>query len=194
MVSVGAVVVMAFNAGSCSLEGDLAIFDLKMFRTPLELAIGEWKERHAAVLRVTPGEVERRWVQGRGLLDTHAAKDHWFDLSTDFCSKSPDTGRSYDFKAACVRHDFGYRNLKRLDLHWNCVGATANRACGWGGLPVGTIGAHYNRANRLAVNAQFRRDMDAHCETRPMHQRAECHRAAALYHAVVDIAAKVGER
>lgn len=188
----GMLVAMAVVGGSCSLEEDLAKFDLKVFRTPLDAAIAEWKASHASVLKVPVAEVDRRWAQGRGQLDTQPAKEYWFDLSTDFCSAGPDSGRSYDFKAACVRHDFGWRNLKRLDVHWSCPGASASRPCGWGGLPVGTIGTHYNRANKLAVNAQFRRDMDAHCATRPLSQRVECRKAAALYHALVDLAAKVG--
>lgn len=38
------------------------------------------------------------------------------DWSTDGCSAPfvGNTGRSFNFRRACVRHDFGYRNYKRL--------------------------------------------------------------------------------
>ena len=44
------------------------------------------------------------------------ANDVWFDWSTVWCSAPiiGNTGRSFDFTAACRRHDFGYRNYKAL--------------------------------------------------------------------------------
>ena len=46
----------------------------------------------------------------------------WFDWSTDGCSAPlvGGEGRSFNFVAACRRHDFGYRNLKLLDQRYNC--------------------------------------------------------------------------
>ncbi len=38
-----------------------------------------------------------------------------FDWSTDFCSSSPDQPLGFDFRLSCYRHDFGYRNFKRLN-------------------------------------------------------------------------------
>ena len=43
-----------------------------------------------------------------------------YDWSSDGCSTPlpvglGDTGRSYNFRAACQRHDFGYRNFRLLD-------------------------------------------------------------------------------
>jgi hypothetical protein len=35
-----------------------------------------------------------------------------FDWSTDYCSSSPDNPLGFDFRLACYRHDFGYRNYK----------------------------------------------------------------------------------
>lgn len=36
-----------------------------------------------------------------------------FDWSSDGCSNSPDHPFGFDFTAACLRHDFGYRNFLR---------------------------------------------------------------------------------
>jgi len=38
-----------------------------------------------------------------------------FDWSTDYCSSSPDQPLGFDFRLPCQRHDFGYRNFKRLN-------------------------------------------------------------------------------
>jgi hypothetical protein len=40
------------------------------------------------------------------------------DWSSDACSGSPDKPFGFDFKPACHRHDFGYRNNKRQG-RWN---------------------------------------------------------------------------
>ena len=40
------------------------------------------------------------------------------DWSSDACSWSPDKPFGFDFKPACHRHDFGYRNNKRQG-RWN---------------------------------------------------------------------------
>ncbi|GAA3648204.1 phospholipase [Nonomuraea antimicrobica] len=37
-----------------------------------------------------------------------------FDWSSDLCSGSPDRPLGFDFRPACRRHDFGYRNYKAL--------------------------------------------------------------------------------
>ena len=39
-----------------------------------------------------------------------------FDWSTDYCSSSPDQPMGFDFRLSCHRHDFGYRNFKRLGV------------------------------------------------------------------------------
>ncbi|MFG3114869.1 phospholipase [Streptomyces sp. NPDC048197] len=50
-----------------------------------------------------------------------AARDHrskWaayrFNWNTDYCSKSPDNPLGFPFHLRCARHDFGYRNYKRM--------------------------------------------------------------------------------
>jgi hypothetical protein len=37
-----------------------------------------------------------------------------FDWSTDYCSSSPDNPFGFPFSSGCVRHDFGYRNYKKI--------------------------------------------------------------------------------
>ncbi|PHH78427.1 hypothetical protein CDD80_6932 [Ophiocordyceps camponoti-rufipedis] len=39
-----------------------------------------------------------------------------FDWSTDACTSLPDEPFGFDFKWACIRHDFGYRNYRRLGV------------------------------------------------------------------------------
>jgi hypothetical protein len=47
-------------------------------------------------------------------------QSHWadyaFDWSTDYCSASPDKPLGFDFRISCHRHDFGYRNFKKLSV------------------------------------------------------------------------------
>lgn len=38
------------------------------------------------------------------------------DWSSDGCSKAPDRPSGFDFLPSCQRHDFGYRNYKRLQM------------------------------------------------------------------------------
>ncbi|MFJ9644725.1 phospholipase [Streptomyces sp. NPDC101206] len=50
------------------------------------------------------------WTAGRAHQSRWAA--YGFDWSTDHCSSSPDNPFGFPFRAACARHDFGYRNYK----------------------------------------------------------------------------------
>ena len=76
--------------------------------------------------------------------------DRWFDWTNDGCSAPllGSTGRAYDFRHACMRHDFGYRNLHRLEHRY------------------GHGHTYWNGANRRRVDRQFLADMTAHCRTR----------------------------
>ena len=70
-------------------------------------------------------------------LDRETWATYNFDWSTDHCSTSPDQPLGFDFRLACHRHDFGYRNYKaanrfadnkaRLD---NAFYADLKRKCG----------------------------------------------------------------
>jgi hypothetical protein len=101
-----------------------------------------------------------------------ATPDRWFDWSTDGCSAPlvGDTGRSFDFRAACRRHDFGYRNLRLLERRYG-RGAT-----------------YWNHTNRRAVDERFRTDMLAHCATRAPWLRIQCRWWAFTYFTAVRIA------
>ncbi|MFI5531776.1 phospholipase [Kitasatospora sp. NPDC051853] len=69
------------------------------------------------------------------------AKDPWkFDWSTDGCSHVPDNPLGFNFKYACHRHDFGYRNYKAL------VGRTT-----------------FNAKYKAHVDDVFLRDMNTQC-------------------------------
>ena len=79
--------------------------------------------------------------------------DSRFDWSSDGCSAPiiESTGRTFDFRNACRRHDFGYRNYSRLDN-----------------------GTKWTSALRARVDAVFLKDMRADCARRPRVVRASC--------------------
>jgi hypothetical protein len=52
------------------------------------------------------------WNNAR--LNQAAWAEYGFDWSTDYCSSSPDQPLGFDFRLACYRHDFGYRNYKAV--------------------------------------------------------------------------------
>ena len=98
--------------------------------------------------------------------------DRWFDWSTDGCSAPlvGDTGRSFDFRQPCRRHDFGYRNLRLLERRY------------------GRGSTYWNHTNRKAVDERFRADMLAHCATRAIWLRTQCRWWAATYYTAVRLA------
>ena len=65
----------------------------------------------------------------------------FLDWTTDGCSAPVvgGEGRSFNFTQACMRHDFGYRNIKRLGL--------------------------FNELVRTKLDEQFRRDLESSCAT-----------------------------
>lgn len=89
----------------------------------------------------------------------------WFDWSTDFCSGPlvGSTGRSFDFRLACRRHDFAYRNTKLLDVRYNCPSRPPGALCEFTDWRHGRF---WNAVARHAIDRQFRRDMRAHCWSR----------------------------
>jgi hypothetical protein len=97
--------------------------------------------------------------------------DRWFDWSTDWCSAPlvGSTGRSFDFRASCRRHDFGYRNLQLLDRRY-------------AGSDV------WNGASRHRVDQQLLTDMKAHCRARPWYEEATCRLWADTFYAAVRLA------
>jgi hypothetical protein len=83
-----------------------------------------------------------------------------FDWSTDYCTGGPDQPNGYDFRLACWRHDFGYRNYR----------------AGSGLRP------HKNR-----VDAAFHADMMRVCDREPPANRRDCARIANAYHWAVRV-------
>jgi hypothetical protein len=95
--------------------------------------------------------------------------DRWFDWSTDGCSAPllGNRGNSYDFLQPCMRHDFGYRNLQRMEHRYG-AGRT-----------------FWNPANRHRVDQQFLADMKHHCHTRVFWRQPACFVYAYTYYAAV---------
>lgn len=83
------------------------------------------------------------------------------DWTTDYCSAPlvGNTGRSFNFRTPCQRHDFAYRNMKLL----------------------GTLG----EANRRRVDEQFLSDMRSTCTSRPITQKFNCLAWAETFYAAV---------
>ena len=97
-----------------------------------------------------------------------------YDWSSDGCSTPlpvglGDTGRSYNFRAACQRHDFGYRNFRLLDA-------------------AGAHGQWWNETTRRRIDDQFLADMLVSCAPRPWTQRTSCRAWARVYHRAVRVA------
>ena len=101
-----------------------------------------------------------------------ATGDLWFDWTTDGCSAPliGDTGLSFDFRESCVRHDFGYRNLRLLESRY------------------GTGRTYWNATNRKRVDQQFWKDMKAHCRGRALPLRPSCNAWAETFFRAVRIA------
>jgi hypothetical protein len=85
------------------------------------------------------------------------------DWSTDYCSAPfvGNTGRSFNFRLPCQRHDFGYRNLK-------------------------IIGA-FTEENRKRVDDRFLVDMKSTCTPRGVTQRYNCFLWADTFYAAVRV-------
>jgi hypothetical protein len=72
------------------------------------------------------------------------------DWTTDGCSAPVvgSAGRSFNFRSACTRHDFGYRNYKRLML--------------------------FDELTREQIDRQFRFDIESSCATKVRTLRIRC--------------------
>ena len=72
------------------------------------------------------------------------------DWTTDGCSAPVvgGEGRSFNFTQACMRHDFGYRNIKRLGL--------------------------FNELIRTKLDEQFHRDLESSCATQVRTRKIRC--------------------
>jgi hypothetical protein len=72
------------------------------------------------------------------------------DWSTDYCSAPfvGNAGRSFNFRHACMRHDFAYRNYRRLGL--------------------------FDAAARSAIDAVFHADLVSSCLPKRVSVRLRC--------------------
>jgi hypothetical protein len=115
------------------------------------------------------------------------APDPWFDWSNDACSAPlvGSTGRSFDFTAACIRHDFGYRNLKVLDRRYSCTSRPKGGVCDPARLKPGR---YWNSASRLRVDLQLRADTRAHCASRRLWDRPTCYAWSETFYRAVRVA------
>jgi len=104
----------------------------------------------------------------------------WFDWTSDGCSVPivGGEGRSFNFTAACRRHDFGYRNLKLLDQRYNCANLATGSICG---VSAWSYGKFWNAESRQRVDEQFNRDMLAGCAKRLRTFRVRCEAWALTY-------------
>ena len=74
----------------------------------------------------------------------------FLDWTTDGCSAPVvgGEGRSFNFTQACVRHDFGYRNIKKL--------------------------GQFSEVVRMKIDEQFHRDLDSSCATQVRTRKIRC--------------------
>jgi hypothetical protein len=95
--------------------------------------------------------------------------DPWFDWTSDGCSAPlmGSRGIGYDFRDACRRHDFGYRNMRRLERRY------------------GTGSSYWNHTTRLLADRQFLTDMASSCHHRNLLVRPICSMWAHIYYFVV---------
>jgi len=108
----------------------------------------------------------------------------WFDWTSDGCSVPivGGEGRSFNFTAACRRHDFGYRNLKLLDQRYNCANLAAGSICS---SAAWSFGRFWNAESRQQVDEQFNRDMLNSCAKRLRSFRVRCEAWALTYFTTV---------
>lgn len=92
---------------------------------------------------------------------THKRIHRTLDWGTDHCSAPlvGSTGRSFNFRLPCHRHDFGYRNMKRL--------------------------GRWNEDMRTRIDEQFRTDMRTTCAKRNVTQRFNCYAWAETFYRAV---------
>jgi hypothetical protein len=131
-------------------------------------------EAAVAAAPLTEAEVVDRYIEAE--LDDFLAyraspdRDPRLDWSTDECTAPVvgSTGASFDFTETCLRHDFGYRNYRRLGLF---------------------------EERKALVDNRFLADMRAHCAARALEERDRCRAwAQAFYLAVHHLGHLVGRR
>lgn len=120
-------------------------------------------ERSVAVVSYVAFELD---LAGFTRLKPRLARTHLhLDWSTDGCSAPVvgSEGRTFDFRSACARHDFSYRNFSALGL--------------------------LDEALRARIDEQFRRDLYRSCERQLRTRRVRCVAWAELF---VEVVRRVG--
>ncbi|MEK7293057.1 MAG: phospholipase A2, partial [Actinomycetota bacterium] len=86
------------------------------------------------------------------------------DWTTDGCSAPivGESGRSFNFRHACMRHDFGYRNYKARDM--------------------------FTTDARVRIDTQFRQDLDATCGPKIRTFKIRCIAWAEIFFTAVRLA------
>ncbi|HWJ98578.1 MAG TPA: phospholipase A2 [Acidimicrobiales bacterium] len=152
---------LTVSAASCTPKPTLSELDHKLYAAPLSSFDRWWRDEQAAANRVSRATIDRWLAASPSRLDSAAARSRPWDVSTDLCSFAPDSGPSFDFRIPCIRHDFAWRNLKRL--------------------------GRSTRARRLAASEQFLRDMQSTCAHRSLVSRTACRSMAATYFQAVSV-------
>ena len=152
---------------ACTPAITLAELDRRVHATSLPSFDRWWRGEQAAAHGVRRAIVDRWVATSSGRLDADVARRRPWDVSTDLCSFAPDAGPAFDFRVPCIRHDFAWRNLRRLQTR---------------------LGGHLeSRSTRLAASEQFLRDMQATCAWRPAVQRPGCRALAQAYFRAVSV-------
>jgi len=156
-------------ASGCAPPPSLAELDVHLYRRSLPSFVGWWERQQAAAQHVSVATVDRWWRREPERLDAPGARSGRWDASTDFCSFAPDHGPGFDFRPACVRHDFAWRNLRRIDRQ------------------AGGRGRVDTPSRRRRANEQFLADMRLLCRAGPVLFEPACLVVAASYHRVVSL-------
>jgi len=120
-------------------------------------------ERSVAVVSYVAFDLD---LAGFTRLKPRLARTHpHLDWSTDGCSAPVvgSEGRTFDFRSACARHDFSYRNFSALGL--------------------------LDETLRARIDEQFRRDLYRSCERQLRTRRVRCVAWAELF---VEVVRRVG--
>lgn len=82
------------------------------------------------------------------------------DWSSDGCSHAPEKPSGFNFHQSCLRHDFGYRNFKKLDK--------------------------FTEKQRLKIDDNFKKDLTNECKKqKDKDDVKKCKREANVYYLAV---------
>jgi hypothetical protein len=158
---------LGLGATSCTPRPSLGQLEHKLYATSLPSFQDWWRVEQARAQHVSLATIDRWLASTPAALDRPAARSRPWDVSTDLCSFAPNRGPVFDFRVPCIRHDFAWRNLRRLSR---------------------TTPGVDTRARRLAANRQFLRDMQWTCSRRHVTQRPACGALARTYYGAVSAA------